>query len=141
VGSQAHAHSCSHTRPPTEELFLAAHPLSITPCPERRPPNPLSRDVPWVSTGQPSPERHALASGSPPAQVRRLIPAPAIKADFSALLAGQSPDRRKLAQLSDLLERMMNLDPDKRISAKDALRHPFIKEPPAAPAGARAGGK
>ncbi|KAL4452050.1 hypothetical protein ABPG75_007712 [Micractinium tetrahymenae] len=62
--------------------------------------------------------------------VRRLISNPTIKKDFSALLAGQSPDRRKLAQLVDLLERMMQLDPDKRISPKDALRHPFIKEPP-----------
>jgi len=59
--------------------------------------------------------------------VRRLIPNPAVKKDFAALLAGQSPDRRKLAQLVDLLERMMQLDPDKRISPKDALRHPFIK--------------
>ena len=32
----------------------------------------------------------------------------------------------------------MALDPDKRISPKDALRHPFIKEPPTPAAG---GGK
>lgn len=124
--------------------------------------------------------------------MRRLIPNPTIKKDFAALLAGQSPDRRKLAQvrlwqrragnrcglccafalsrcycpagpagpallpprqqacepghptnvprplpppppqLVDLLERMMQLDPDKRITPKDALRHPFIKEPPSA---------
>ncbi len=69
----------------------------------------------------------------PLTQVRRLIPNPAVKKDFAALLAGQSPDRRKLAQLADLLERMMTLDPDKRITPKDALRHPFIKEPPAPP--------
>jgi serine/threonine-protein kinase PRP4 len=71
--------------------------------------------------------------------VRRLIPNPTVKKDFGGLLAGQSPDRRKLAQLVDLLERMMALDPDKRISPKDALRHPFIKEPPSA--FAAAGGK
>jgi serine/threonine-protein kinase PRP4 len=40
----------------------------------------------------------------------------------------QSPDRRKLSQLADLLERMMVLDPDRRITTKEALRHPFIKE-------------
>lgn len=59
--------------------------------------------------------------------IRRLIANPTMKNDFGALLAGQSPDRIKLAQLVDLLERMMALDPDKRISPKDALRHPFIK--------------
>lgn len=52
-----------------------------------------------------------------------------MKADFAALLAGQMPERRKLAQLVDLLERMMALDPDRRITPKDALRHPFVKEP------------
>jgi serine/threonine protein kinase len=62
--------------------------------------------------------------------VRRLISNPTVKKDFAALLAGQSPDRRKLVQLVDLLERMMQLDPDRRISPKDALRHPFIREPP-----------
>jgi serine/threonine-protein kinase PRP4 len=62
--------------------------------------------------------------------VRRLVANPAVKHDFAALLAGQSPDRVKVAQLADLLERMMALDPDKRITPKEALRHPFIKEPP-----------
>jgi len=65
--------------------------------------------------------------------VRRLIPNPSVKKDFAALLAGQAPDRRKLAQLADLLERMMALDPEKRITPKEALAHPFIKEVPAAP--------
>lgn len=31
----------------------------------------------------------------------------------------------------------MQLDPDKRITPKEALRHPFIKEPPAAPRAAK----
>jgi serine/threonine-protein kinase PRP4 len=57
-----------------------------------------------------------------------VIPNPRVKADFAALLAGQSPDRRRLASLADLLERMMALDPDRRISPKEALRHPFIKD-------------
>ncbi|RMZ53139.1 hypothetical protein APUTEX25_005128 [Auxenochlorella protothecoides] len=64
---------------------------------------------------------------------RRLIPNPTVKADVAALLAGQSPDRKKLAQLVDLLDRMLALDPDKRIGPKEALRHPFIKEPLSAP--------
>ena len=71
--------------------------------------------------------------------VRRLIGNPTVKKDFSALLAGQSPDRRKLSQLVDLLDRMMQLDPDKRISPKEALRHPFLKDaPPGAPGAAGA---
>ena len=44
-----------------------------------------------------------------PTQVRRLISNPTVKKDFGALLSGQSPDRRKLAQLIDLLERMMQV--------------------------------
>lgn len=32
-----------------------------------------------------------------------------------------------MAALADLLERMMALDPEKRIDPDDALRHPFIK--------------
>lgn len=61
-------------------------------------------------------------------QVRRLISNPTVKKDFAALLAGLEGDKRKLAQLSDLLERLMHLDPDKRLSPKEALRHPFIKD-------------
>jgi len=52
-----------------------------------------------------------------------------VKKDFAGLLAGSEGDRKKVAQLADLLERMMALDPDKRITPKDALKHPFIKEP------------
>ena len=48
--------------------------------------------------------------------------------DFAGLLAGSEGDRRKVAQLADLLERMMNLDPEKRLTAKEALRHDFIKD-------------
>ena len=62
--------------------------------------------------------------------MRRLIPNPTVRKDFAALLANQAPDRRKLVQLADLLERMTVLDPDRRITPKEALRHPFIKEPP-----------
>ena len=62
------------------------------------------------------------------AQVRRLVGNPTVKKDFAALLAGSEGERRKVGQLADLLERCMHLDPDKRLSPKDALRHPFIKE-------------
>lgn len=34
---------------------------------------------------------------------------------------------KQVAQLADLLEKMLALDPDKRISADSALRHDFIK--------------
>jgi serine/threonine protein kinase len=62
-------------------------------------------------------------------QVRRLIVNPAVSKDFAALLAGSSAgeDKRWLAAFADLLERMMALDPERRIAARDALRHPFIK--------------
>ncbi len=62
-------------------------------------------------------------------QIRRTIAAPHVKKDFAGLLVGSEGDRKKVAQLADLLERMMALDPDKRITPKDALKHPFIKEP------------
>ena len=35
---------------------------------------------------------------------------------------------RKVMQLKDLLERVMMLDPSKRISINQALMHPFIQE-------------
>jgi serine/threonine-protein kinase PRP4 len=60
--------------------------------------------------------------------VRRVIANPVVKKDFMGLLAGQAPDRKKLGQLADLLERMMVLDPEKRITPREALRHPFIIE-------------
>jgi serine/threonine-protein kinase PRP4 len=59
--------------------------------------------------------------------VRRLIPNPQAKKDFAGLLAGMDSDRKKVAQLADLLEKMMVLDPAKRITPKDALRHPFFE--------------
>ncbi len=62
-------------------------------------------------------------------QVRRIITNPVAKKSFPALLAGSEGDKRQVAQLADLLERMMHLDPEKRITAKEALRHPFIKDP------------
>ena len=64
------------------------------------------------------------------APLRRVIQNPVMKHDFSSLLAGQAPDKKKLAQLSDLLERMTVLDPDRRITPKEALRHPFLQQAP-----------
>ncbi len=69
-----------------------------------------------------------LSMGAITVQVRRVIANPMAKRKFPALLAGSEGDKRQVAQLADLLERMMHLDPDKRITPKEALRHPFIKD-------------
>ncbi len=63
-------------------------------------------------------------------QVARLITNPTVKRDFKDLLAGSGSleDRAKVRLLADLLERMMHLDPDKRSSPKEALKHPFVKD-------------
>lgn len=47
------------------------------------------------------------------------------------LIAGQSlseAEQRKVSQLKDLLEKILMLDPSKRISTVQALSHPFIVE-------------
>ncbi|KAK9836273.1 hypothetical protein WJX81_001403 [Elliptochloris bilobata] len=59
--------------------------------------------------------------------VCRLVSNPVAKRDFGALLAGGEGDKRQIAALADLLERLTALDPDRRLSPKEALRHPFIK--------------
>jgi serine/threonine-protein kinase PRP4 len=61
------------------------------------------------------------------APMRTLVEAPAVRADVAARLAGADGDPRAVAALADLLERMFALDPDRRITPRDALRHPFIK--------------
>jgi len=61
-------------------------------------------------------------------QSKRLVVNPTVKRDFRAILSGQEGEAKQIAQLVDLLDKMMHLDPDKRITAKEALRHPFIKE-------------
>ena len=35
---------------------------------------------------------------------------------------------RKVTQLRDMLEKMLMLDPNKRLSINEALRHPFIQD-------------
>lgn len=62
--------------------------------------------------------------------VRRLIANPTVQRDVAALLAGAEGERVKVQQLVDLLEKMLALDPEKRLTPKDALRHPFIKDHP-----------
>ena len=37
-------------------------------------------------------------------------------------------DLRKVQQFKDLLDKMLILDPERRISPKEALAHPFIVE-------------
>ena len=67
-------------------------------------------------------------------QVRRLISIVSVKRDLKARLSGQAGGVQ-LTNLIDFLEKMLHLDPEKRITAKEALRHPFIKE--GRPAGRR----
>jgi serine/threonine protein kinase len=62
-------------------------------------------------------------------QVRRLIKTSKIQTKTFAdvCLTGSTPDtRKKLQAFADLLEKCFTLDPDKRITAKQALAHPFI---------------
>ena len=73
-------------------------------------------------------------SGRP---MRTVVPSPRAEADVAARLAAaatssssnaspSSEERADVAALADLLERMFALDPERRITAKEALRHPFI---------------
>ncbi len=52
--------------------------------------------------------------------------------DLEAELIGEQDldkdDLRKVQQFRDLLDKMTLLDPTKRISSLDALKHPFIVE-------------
>ena len=59
--------------------------------------------------------------------VRRLVPNPAAKTSFAQLLARAGGERSRVAALADLLDRMTALDPERRLSPDDALRHPFIR--------------
>jgi serine/threonine-protein kinase PRP4 len=60
-------------------------------------------------------------------QTRRLIKTSNIRTkSFAEALSGSSGDKRKIASLADLLEKCLALDPDRRITPKQALAHPFI---------------
>lgn len=60
--------------------------------------------------------------------IRRNISNPVKKLGFSKLLSTHSDNKKKVAQLVDLLERIFALEPEKRITPLQALTHPFIKE-------------
>ena len=65
--------------------------------------------------------------------VRTLVTNPKASKDFfrslqaSSGAASGSFVRKKLMQLADLLDKMLHLDPDRRIGVEDALQHPFIR--------------
>jgi serine/threonine-protein kinase PRP4 len=61
-------------------------------------------------------------------QTRRLIANPAAKTSLSSLLSSYEGDRGQINALADLLDKMLALDPDKRIEPDAALRHPFVRE-------------
>jgi serine/threonine-protein kinase PRP4 len=51
-----------------------------------------------------------------------------IKNPFYQLLSVTERNKTKVVQLADLLERIMALDPEKRITASQALKHPFCNK-------------
>lgn len=58
-----------------------------------------------------------------------MMPNIAARTPFSVLLArGSGGSCPRTGQLADLLEKMMALDPDKRLDPEAALRHPFVRE-------------
>jgi len=66
-------------------------------------------------------------------EIRRLIRDAKPAKDLGAVLAAHDKnlgeaERRKVAQLADLLDKMFNFDPEKRMTVSQALAHPFIKE-------------
>lgn len=72
------------------------------------------------------------------APVVRLVDVTAPLEDLGAKLGAArsgDDDRRAVAALKDLLERMLALDPAQRISVRDALGHPFIRGDRAAEGG------
>lgn len=58
--------------------------------------------------------------------VKRVISNVQVKKSFAQLLASSDAgERQKVVQLVDLLDKMMMLDPEKRIDPSAALKHPF----------------
>lgn len=62
-------------------------------------------------------------------QMRKVVAAPAVKRSMADRVMEGEGEKRKLRQLVDLLDQMLQLDPERRISVHAALKHPFIKEP------------
>jgi serine/threonine-protein kinase PRP4 len=60
-------------------------------------------------------------------KIRTILYSSAVK-NFSDLIRKHDVDKSKTAKLADLLERMMIIDPEKRISLNQALKHPFCDE-------------
>lgn len=60
---------------------------------------------------------------------KRLIGNPTVKHNFHMLLSkfSEGCQPKLVTQLADLLEKMMMLDPEKRIDVDEALRHPFVR--------------
>jgi serine/threonine-protein kinase PRP4 len=68
-------------------------------------------------------------------QIRRLIRDAKPTKDVAVTLAAHDrnlgeAERRKVSQLADMLDKMFNFDPEKRLTVSQALTHPFIKESP-----------
>ena len=59
----------------------------------------------------------------------RLIANPTVKESLADKIRGGEGEKRKLRQLVDLLDGMLQLDPERRLSVHAALKHPFIKDP------------
>nr|ADI46819.1 PRP4f [Volvox carteri f. nagariensis] len=64
--------------------------------------------------------------------VRRMINVQSAKNNFSQLLApalrsAKQEDKAQIQLLADLLEKMMMLEPEKRIDTDAAMRHPFVR--------------
>ena len=63
-----------------------------------------------------------------------MISNPTVKHNFSQLLQRggsdkvDAKDRALVAQLADLLEKMMALEPEKRIDPEGAMKHPFLRD-------------
>jgi serine/threonine protein kinase len=45
-----------------------------------------------------------------------------------SMLAGSLDNKRSMALLKDLLEKLLTIDPEKRIVPKLVLEHPFLME-------------
>jgi serine/threonine-protein kinase PRP4 len=57
--------------------------------------------------------------------VKRVFSKVCATKNFSHLLSGSGENHAKVVQLSDLLEKLMVLDPEKRLTPIQALKHPF----------------
>ena len=62
-------------------------------------------------------------------QVTRLVPNPTVKESLADKVMRGEGEKKKLRQLVDLLDGMLALDPERRLSVHSALKHPFIKDP------------